>query len=195
MPAVQSKPIEAGLVPWLTSHPASRPALISFLLLLIFARKKLFARLSKSAVKGARGGSLTEAQMDHYLEQVYVPSRNPRQDPSYELLVPHRGRISKVKVHPTKQSTFDAHFNDFKRLPPVASSTIVSQKAKDKKEVTDEDRETAKKQERQAIKAEGGAAAASAKKVGVNKEFFRQLKALFRIMIPRSNAKEVFILT
>lgn len=110
--------------------------------------------------------------MDHALEQVYLPG----QDGSYQLLVPHRGRIAKVAVYPTKQSTFDAHYDDFKKLPPVSATTAVSKKKADKQQVTDEDRQLAKRQESQAVRAQGGAAAASAKKVGVNKEFFRQLK-------------------
>lgn len=109
--------------------------------------------------------------MDEALERTYIPSSNSS-DPSYTLLVPHRGRISRVKVNPTKESTFDAHFKAFEKLPPVAAK---------------------KTDEKAAVRQEGGAAAASAKRVGVNKEFFRQLRALFKIMIPRSNAKEVFV--
>ncbi|PWN22936.1 putative peroxisomal half ABC transporter [Microstroma glucosiphilum] len=130
--------------------------------------------------------------MDHALEQVYLPSSDPARDDSYDLLVPHRGRISKVKVRPTKSSTFNTHFADFKKLPPVAGATKASKK-KAEKEMSEADQQEARRQENQAVRAEGGAAAASAKKVGVNAEFLRQLKALFRIMIPRNNAKEVFI--
>lgn len=141
----------------------------------------------------ARRPALNDAEMDHALEEVYQPSG--QQDGSYDLLVPHRGRISKVRVKPTKSSTFATHYNDFKQLPPLAVSTTVSQKSKDRQQITDQDRQSAKRQEQEAVRAQGGAAAASAKRVGVNKEFFRQLRALFKIMIPRSNAKEVFIFT
>lgn len=195
MPAVQSKPVSAGgVAPWLGSHPAAKSTLLSLLLLLIFARKRLAATLKQKggAARVNRGHVLNEGEMDHALEQVYVPSKTPG-DESYDLLVPHRGRISQVKVRPTKQSTFNAHYRDFKRLPPVAAATAVSKKKAENKEVTEEDKKLAKREQAKAVRAEGGAAAASAKKVGVNKEFMRQLKAIFRILVPRSNAKEVFI--
>lgn len=74
---------------------------------------------------------------------------------SRELLVPNNGRVAKVRIHPTKQSTFEAHRPLFvapAKLAPGASG-----------------------------------------KVGVNKEFFRQLGAILRIIIPRSHSKEVFL--
>ncbi len=49
---------------------------------------------------------------------------------------------------------------------------------KKKKQLTDQDRKNTQIEDAKAMRAEGGAAAATAKKVGVNKEFFRQLKAI-----------------
>jgi ATP-binding cassette subfamily D (ALD) long-chain fatty acid import protein len=78
---------------------------------------------------------------------------------SRELLVPSRGKVSKVLIHPTKQSTFDAHRPAFR--PPPNSSPL------------------------RPLAGPGTA------KVGINKEFFRQLKAILMIIIPRKGSKEV----
>lgn len=225
--AVQSKPMsspskgfDAGsLASWVTSHPAARPAIVALLFVLILARKRLASLAPQSIQRNLpasvrRHHALTDKEMDHALEEVYIPSKDG--SGSYELLVPHRGYISKVRVNPTKKSTFDTHFADFAKLPPVAVSGTNEKKKQqqskgsndgqhrrginekvgdqDEAEQSEEERlKTVKKQEMEAVRAEGGAAAASAKRVGVNKEFFRQLSALFKVMVPRSNAKEVFI--
>lgn len=84
-----------------------------------------------------------------------------------ELLVPNRGRVSKVLIHPTKQTTFDAHralFQPTAPLPNSASTLITS-------------------------------TSSATAKVGVNKEFFRQLLAIFKILIPRMTSKEVFLIS
>lgn len=179
MPAVLSKPVAGGLPAWLSTHPAAKPTVLSLLLLLIFARKRLTAlvpnAVGQTAPRPREGGSLDDSAMDHALEQVYLPSSDPARDDSYDLLVPHRGRISKVKVRPTKTSTFNTHYADFKKLPPVATATKASKK-KAEKDMSEADQQEARRQEHQAVRAEGGAAAASAKKVGVNAEFLRQLK-------------------
>lgn len=74
---------------------------------------------------------------------------------SRELLVPNNGRVAKVLIHPTKQSTFAAHRPLF--TSPPKSSTVTA-------------------------------------KVGVNKEFFRQVGAIMRIIIPRLYGKEAFLI-
>lgn len=199
--AVQSKPLAppGGLAHWLTTHPAGKPSILGLILFLFLARKRL-ASLAPKAVQ--RRPALSDAEMDHALEEVYVPGQGESKG-SYELLVPHRGRISRVRVNPTKQSTFDAHFRDFEKLPPLAVGGGGGSKKKKRDGSADstnnggngggtkEDAVERKRQEVEAVRAQGGAAAASAKRVGVNKEFFRQLRALFKIMVPRSNAKEV----
>ncbi|CAO1618728.1 unnamed protein product [Sympodiomycopsis kandeliae] len=192
MPAVQSKPLLPSGLRTLSAQHGKSSSIVVVLLALLLARKRLAALLKSIAPRGAavavrRSSALTDKEMEQALEQTYVPSSNAHDD-SYELLVPHRGRISKVRVRPTKDSTFESHFDAFKTLPPVASTT-----ASKKRSPTQQDQQESKRQESQAIKASGGAAEASAKRVGVNNEFFRQLKALFKIMVPRSNAKEVFI--
>lgn len=85
---------------------------------------------------------------------------------SRELLVPSRGRVSKVIIRPTKASTFAAHRPYFQRPPPTTKSSSSTTPV----------------------------AAASAEKVRVNKEFFRQLGAIFRIIVPRWSSKEVALI-
>ncbi|KAI9614126.1 hypothetical protein KEM48_006104 [Puccinia striiformis f. sp. tritici PST-130] len=71
-------------------------------------------------------------------------------------LIPHRGKLRKIVLRPTPQSTIKLHAKHF--IPPKTS-----------------------------IRTNGK------KSVGVNREFFRQLKCLFMIIIPRSTSKEVFM--
>ena len=78
--------------------------------------------------------------------------------------MPTRGTVSKVTIHPTKQSTFKSHHplfssNDSRR-PPGAPAPSPSTTAR----------------------------------VAVNREFFRQLSAIFKIIIPRATSKEVFLI-
>ncbi|KAL9935777.1 hypothetical protein V8E36_005354 [Tilletia maclaganii] len=120
------------------------------------------------------------------LEITYVPQK----DGSHNLLVPVRNGtgISKVNIVPTPEATFRKHYPFFAKQPPVTSASASKSKGAD-----GPTRDLAKKEEAKAIRAEGSAAAATAKKVGVNKEFFRQLRAIFLILIPHSNSREVFI--
>lgn len=76
---------------------------------------------------------------------------------SRTLLVPNRSRVSKVTIHPTKQSTYAAHRDQFKNT----STTN---------------------------------AASTSNKVGVNKDFFCQLRAILRIIVPRKRSKEVALI-
>lgn len=64
-------------------------------------------------------------------------------------------------IHPTKQSTFDAHRPLFR--PALGTNPS------------------------RPLASNGNA------RVGVNKEFFRQLAAIFKIIIPRTTSKEVFL--
>ncbi|ORY47182.1 ABC transporter transmembrane region 2-domain-containing protein [Leucosporidium creatinivorum] len=102
---------------------------------------------------------LTTPQMELAQRDLYKPLPNG----SRELLVPNRGRVSKVLIHPTKQSTFDLHRPHFR--PPPSSTSISNPTA-----------------------------STATAKVGVNKEFFRQLSAIAKIIIPRMTSKEVFLI-
>lgn len=110
-------------------------------------------------------GHLTDAQLEQALEQLYIPNS----DGSHDLLVPHRGRISRVHIRQTKQSTYDAHYPFFAVPPPTLEgkeAQAAAGKGANEKRLA----------EARAVRAEGGQAAAAAKRVGVNKEFFRQLQ-------------------
>ncbi|KAK4704990.1 hypothetical protein P7C70_g1219, partial [Phenoliferia sp. Uapishka_3] len=101
---------------------------------------------------------LTTPQIELAQRDLYRPLANG----SRELLVPTRGSVSKVVIHPTKQSTFKSHH-------PLFSSSDPGRPG------------------------QASAAPSSTAKVGVNKEFFRQLSAILKIIIPRATSKEVFL--
>ncbi|KAN0061361.1 ATP-binding cassette long-chain fatty acid transporter pxa1 [Thecaphora frezii] len=177
----------SSLARLLSADGRRRNIALAALLVLFTLRKRLFALVqSRLALRQKSLSSLRREyhDLDAALRQVYLP----RPDGSRELLVPHRGRVSRVPVKPTKPSTFDADFHEFKQLPPTSDASLSSAKPS-----SSQDQRKAQIEDAKAMRAEGGAAAATAKKVGVNKEFFRQLKALFRILIPRKNSKEVYI--
>ncbi|EPQ31499.1 uncharacterized protein PFL1_00834 [Pseudozyma flocculosa PF-1] len=188
--AAQSK-LEAAspssLVRLLTAGGQRRSVALAALVLLFALRKRLAALVDSNALsRRGRASQSSDRDLDAALRQVYVP----KPDGSRELLVPHRGRVSRVPVRPTRQSTFEADFREFKQLPPTSDASLP---AKSSSKSSSHDQQRAQIEDAKAMRAEGGAAAATAKKVGVNKEFFRQLRAIFRILIPRKNSKEVFI--
>jgi hypothetical protein len=202
--AVQSKPIGASLVEWIRTRAQARSSIVLILALLYVLRSRLTGksrskalqskrpqmskRISSFAKEGTssildevvrRPQPVTEEEMDAALQELYV--ENP--DGSYDLLVPHRGRVSRVTIRETKKSTYNAHWKDFRVQPPIL----------DKRRTSGSEKAVAEQKlaEAKTMREEGGAAAASAKKVGVNKEFFRQLRAIFRILIPSSKSKEL----
>lgn len=95
---------------------------------------------------------------------------------SHELLVPSRGRVARVVITPTPAATFEAHRKLFTAAP---SSKAVSATGK------------ASAQSANAAQTSGPQPTA---RVGVNKEFFRQLRAIMRIIVPGSTAKEVWMI-
>lgn len=121
---------------------------------------------SNNVYSTARDGAKRPLQTVSILKEGEEPrSRlltNSLPNGSRELLVPSRGSVSKVLIHPTKQSTFDAHRPLFHPQPSTNP-----------------------------LKPLAGSPTA---KVGVNKEFFRQLAAIFKIIIPRAHSKEVFLI-
>lgn len=156
------------------------------LLILFSLRKQLNHFLHQQNIRKLASSGRTDLDVNDALKQVYLP----KQDGSRDLLVPNRGRVSKVPIKPTKSRTFDTDYAVFRQLPPTSDAGAANAK---KKQLTEKDAQRSQIEDAKAMRAEGGAAAATAKKVGVNKEFFRQLKAIFRILIPRRNSKEVFI--
>lgn len=81
-----------------------------------------------------------------------------RPDGVRELLIPHRGKLRKVNLRPTKPELINQHSKLF-----VAPKTSIG-------------------------------AHQGKKSVGVNREFFRQLKCIFMIIFPRTTSKEIFML-
>lgn len=189
--AVQSKSKAAAASPSSSLLPAhvrqalrgslgKRAGLGLLLLLLLLLRSRILP-LARPTTRSRRrrGAHLTDADLDAALEQLYIP----HPDGTRELLVPHRGRISHVSIHPTKQKTFEAHYPHFAKQPPVAGSSGGSGSGsggggggKQRKQGASATEAEQQRQEAHAIKAGGDLAAANAKKVGVNKEFFRQLR-------------------
>ncbi|GAA5919481.1 hypothetical protein JCM1841_002224 [Sporobolomyces salmonicolor] len=133
-------------------------AVVVALFALVYVRRRL-VRAAKEAKENRDQQELTTPQIELAQRDLF----NPLPNGSRELLVPNRGRVSKVVIRPTKSSTFAAHRPLFRRSPPAMSSPVPT-------------------------------AAATAAKVGVNKEFFRQLGAIFRIIIPRVTSKEVWLI-
>ncbi|GAA5968100.1 hypothetical protein JCM21900_000089 [Sporobolomyces salmonicolor] len=133
-------------------------AVVVALFALVYVRRRL-VRAAKEAKENQDQQELTTPQIELAQRDLF----NPLPNGSRELLVPNRGRVSKVVIRPTKSSTFAAHRPLFRRSPPAMSSPVPT-------------------------------AAATAAKVGVNKEFFRQLGAILRIIIPRVTSKEVWLI-
>ncbi|GAA5926084.1 uncharacterized protein JCM15063_005202 [Sporobolomyces koalae] len=141
---------------------SSAAVLVALLLVRLAKRQIATAKLEATAKRNQE--ELTTPQIELAQRDLFKPLSNG----SRELLVPNRGRVSKVVIRPTKPSTFAAHRPFFQ--PPRSKVNQAS--------------------------ANGGRpnAAATAEKVRVNKEFFRQLAAIFRIIIPRWSSKEVWLL-
>ncbi|GAA5868571.1 hypothetical protein JCM3774_005432 [Rhodotorula dairenensis] len=124
---------------------------------------------------------LTTPQIELAQRDLY----NPLPDGARELLVPNRGRVSKVTIRPTKPSTFAAHRPLFRRGP--ANHVVTARKVGEPGAP------------RVAVSAAAAATTATGgqqqQRVGVNKEFFRQLAAIWRIIVPRATSKEVWLIS
>lgn len=212
--AVQSKPLAVrNKLLQLVARPSARFSAVVILAVLLLLRRRLAAvtglgrrppsKLAKTGRRSQSIGSqqqqqllqtatgellgskapLSEEDLSSALEALYVE----HEDGSYDLLVPYRHRISPVRIKETSRRTIDEHYKAFSRQPPVL------EKKPQKTGSAQVDADKTKVDEARALREAGGAAAASAKKVGVNREFFRQLGAIFKILVPRSSSKEVFI--
>ncbi|PKI82858.1 ATP-binding cassette long-chain fatty acid transporter pxa1 [Malassezia vespertilionis] len=188
-----------------TSVQRRTRAVVLLLVLVLGLGRKYWARIVQKYLKrGAsrpvahgkaqrRGGksTLTLAQG---LEQLYYPTGDA--DGAIELLVPMRGGVSKVPIHPTSRATFDRNFDAFSLPPPVTKDAMLRRK----KQLGFFGHVSAA-QVRKIRDAEGKIApaagesitSASALRVNVDREFFRQLRAIFRILIPSTHSKEVYV--
>ncbi|GAA6049196.1 hypothetical protein JCM3770_003305 [Rhodotorula araucariae] len=140
-------------------------AIVGTLFALLYLRRKL-VQAAKEAEEKRNMQLLTTPQIELAQRDLY----NPLPGGARELLVPTRGRVSKVIIRPTKATTFARHRPLF-RKPPAPSSSSGSSAAPP-----------------------SAAAAAATHRVGVNREFFRQLAAILRIIIPHATSKEVWLL-
>jgi len=135
---------------------------------------------------------LTTPQMEQAQRELFVPLP----DGSRELLVPDsRGTIKRVLIKPTKQSTFSKHRQDFTTIPDLLAGRNKSVKASapDNLQLANVDAASDPAKQAAARQSPSQSASQAVKKVGVNKEFLRQLRAIFKIIIPRSSSKEVFL--
>lgn len=141
-------------------------AIAATLLALVYLRRKV-VQAAQEAADRRNQAVLTTPQIELAQRELY----NPLPGGARELLVPNRGRVSKVTIRPTKATTFAAHRPLFRR---IAAPAVAARKA-------------------------GESAAAStnaaAQRVGVNKDFFRQLAAIWRIIVPRATCKEVGLIS
>ncbi|KAK4046330.1 ATP-binding cassette long-chain fatty acid transporter pxa1 [Microbotryomycetes sp. JL201] len=140
----------------LLSGKSSPAALALPLVVALYVLRKRLVNKAAAQKKKNDALSLTTPQLELAQRDLYKPLPGGAR----ELLVPSRGRVSKVIVKPTKQSTFDAHRKYFR--PANAQRAVGSEPQK-------------------------------AQRVGVNKEFFRQLSAIFKIIMPRWTSKEVLL--
>ena len=164
---------------------AATSGAMAILFLLVTLRRRLdgkgkesFAKRRKQSIHG--NTPLTTPQFESAQRELYVRLA----DGSQELLVPDsRGIVKHVLVKPTKQSTFEAHRADFTASGtstalftpltaafPGRANLVARPIAGDTTNGPN---------------AAGQTAAQAAKKVAVNKEFLRQLRAIFKIIIPR----------
>ncbi|KAM0752189.1 hypothetical protein T439DRAFT_355062 [Meredithblackwellia eburnea MCA 4105] len=147
------------LQPWIERSKRRLPLALPLLVAIFYLRK----RLLEAAIERKRQRDrtlLTTPQLELAQRDLYKQLPNG----SRELLVPNRGRVSKVIIHPTKTSTFKSHAPHFSTKSPGGGAATTA-----------------------------GPPPATGAKVGVNKEFFRQLSAIFKIIIPRATSKEVFL--
>ncbi|BGP19590.1 hypothetical protein JCM10213_009317 [Rhodosporidiobolus nylandii] len=142
-------PAQSKLAAALSLPLKGSAAVLAALFALSYVRKRLVRREAEAREQRYRQ-MLTTPQIELAQRDLFHPLPNGTR----ELLVPNRGRVSKVVIRPTKSSTFAAHRPLFRKVSPT-----------------------------------GGTAA----RIGVNKEFFRQLAAILRIIFPRLACKESFL--
>lgn len=154
-----------------SSAPFHRPSFATtsgaaaLLAVLVYARARVLDAAAARKRSKYRGGDtpLNTPAFEEASRKLY----EPQPDGSRLLLVPTpSGRIRKVAIWPTKQSTFEAHRKDF-----IAGSASLSKSGDNVAKPV--------------VATAGQSAASAANKVRVNKEFFRQLRAILRIIIPR----------
>lgn len=160
----QSRSLRANL-----ESSSGAAAVAATLLALVYLRRKVVSAAQEAADRRNQQ-LLTTPQIELAQRDLY----NPLPGGARELLVPNRGRVSKVTIRPTKATTFAAHRPLFRRAVAEAGPVAVAA--------------------RRAGESVASSANAAAQRVGVNKEFFRQLAAIWRIIVPRATSKEVWLI-
>jgi ATP-binding cassette subfamily D (ALD) long-chain fatty acid import protein len=144
----------------------------ALLAVLVYARARVLDAAAAKKRAKYRGGDtpLNTPAFEEASRKLY----EPQPDGSRLLLVPTpSGRIRKVAIWPTKKSTFEAHRKDFVAQSGVASAIAAAAAGKSGDGPA------------KSVAAAAQSAATAANKVRVNKEFFRQLRAILKIIIPR----------
>ncbi|KWU44593.1 hypothetical protein RHOSPDRAFT_33921 [Rhodotorula sp. JG-1b] len=159
----QSRSLRANL-----ESGSGAAAVAATLLALVYLRRKVVSAAQEAADRRNQQ-LLTTPQIELAQRDLY----NPLPGGARELLVPNRGRVSKVTIRPTKATTFAAHRPLFRRAAAVGPAVAAA---------------------RRAGESVAASANAAAQRVGVNKEFFRQLAAIWRIIVPRATSKEVWLI-
>lgn len=131
---------------------------------------------------------------DEALERLYYD--DPTSPDTIDLLVPNAGSFSLVPVQTTPSKTYERDFSEFVLPPPV------TREASRKRTkllsifggVSPENRAKIAAEEAKITPEEGDSlSSASATRVGVDREFFRQLRAVLRICVPSPYTKEVLV--
>ncbi|KAG0663263.1 hypothetical protein C6P46_002853 [Rhodotorula mucilaginosa] len=159
----QSRSLRANL-----ESGSGAAAVAATLLALVYLRRKVVSAAQEAADRRNQQ-LLTTPQIELAQRDLY----NPLPGGARELLVPNRGRVSKVTIRPTKATTFAAHRPLFRRAAAGGPVAVAA---------------------RRAGESVAASANAAAQRVGVNKEFFRQLAAIWRIIVPRATSKEVWLI-
>ncbi|WFD44397.1 ATP-binding cassette long-chain fatty acid transporter pxa1 [Malassezia psittaci] len=191
-PTLQQRRIRGAALLLVVVLTLGRKQVIAWLRQKFAQRRK--AQLHPHQSQLVKDSSGKRISLEDGLEQLYIPTG--KDDGSIYLLVPYRGSCSKVLVTPTKQETFDENFPYFALPPPVSQDTM-KRRTKLLSIFGGASVEQLTRIRDAEAKITPGAGesitSASALRVGVDREFFRQLRALFRIMIPSLRSKEVVI--
>ena len=180
-----------------TAPHRSRGALVLVLLVLALGHKRL---LGLRRLRGHWARLRWQRQhvdpmtLDEGLEQLYYPTESG--NGTIKLLIPDRGRLTAAHVTPTNPATFVRDYEFFSLPPPVSKKAAKARLGilSPWGSITRENAQDVRENE-STIAPEAGESmsSASAMCVGVNREFLRQLRALFRIIFPSLRSKETYL--
>lgn len=197
--ATQSK-LSVGDVPT-RFHTSKRSVALLLVLVVVFFRKEITKRLEqrgldKALLRQKRPEKAPHERMtlEQGLEQLYIPMHDGQG--TVNLLVPTHRAISQVRVRPTDPARLERNYPYFSLPPPVSKDEARKRaKALGPFGTISKDKLRQLRAEEAKITPPAGESitSASATRVSVDREFFRQLRALFRILVPNLRTKEVYI--